>query len=185
MTIELRGPSVTLRAFRPDEHELALSRIPGDTSDPEKARIRRERVEGSGTRTAWEVLLGIDVGGRLVGDIQGRNIYMAMPPGVWEIGIELWETADRGRRIGREAVALLTAHLFDEQDAHRVQASTDVENAAMRRVFEILGYTHEGTMRSFMPAGDDPRRDYELYAITSDDPMNGDALAFRVEQAGS
>jgi RimJ/RimL family protein N-acetyltransferase len=35
----------------------------------------------------------------------------------------------------------------------------------MRRVLEKLGFTFEGIMRAFMPAGDH-REDFALYAIT-------------------
>jgi RimJ/RimL family protein N-acetyltransferase len=169
VTIELRGDAVTLRAFRPDEYEVVLAHLPGDASDAEKVRRRRTRVERSGMRTSVELFMGVEADGKLVGDVQGRNVEMAMPPGVWEIGIELWETPDRGRGLGREAVALLTSHLFEGEDAHRVQASTDVHNAAMRRVLEVLGFTDEGTLRGFMRNGDGPPRDYEMYAVTRDD----------------
>ena len=171
MTIELRGEAVTLRAFRPEEYASVLARLPGDASDPAKERVRRTRVERSGTRTSVELFMAVDAAGALVGDVQGRNVEMAMPPGVWEIGIELWDTTDRGRGLGREAVALLTSHLFDEEGAHRVQASTDVENVAMRRVLEVLGFTDEGTLRGFMPDRAGPPRDYEMYAVTKDDWM--------------
>jgi RimJ/RimL family protein N-acetyltransferase len=169
VTIELRGEAVTLRAFKPEEYDEMVRRFPATPTDPEQLRIRRARVERSGTRASFELLFALEADGRLVGDVQGRSVEMAMPPGVWEIGIELWDTADRGRGLGREAVALLTAHLFEHEGAHRVQASTDVENAAMRRVFEVLGFTDEGTMRGFMPNGDSAPRDYELYATTYDD----------------
>jgi len=166
MTIELRGDVVTLRAFRPDEYEQMVARLPGDAN---QERIRRSRVERSGMRTSVEMLFGVEAHGRLVGDVQGRSVEMAMPPGVWEIGIELWDVGDRGRGIGREAVGLLTTHLIERESAHRVQGSTDVENAAMRRVFEALGFTDEGTMRGFMPNGEGRPRDYELYAVTAHD----------------
>ena len=169
MTIELRGDAVTLRAFRPDEYATVLAHMPGVASDPEKARIRQTRVERSGTRTSVELFMGVDAGGELVGDVQARNVEMAMPPGVWEIGIDLWDVSDRGRGLGRQAVALLTSHLFGAEGAHRVQASTDVANTGMRRVLEVLGFTDEGTLRGFMPDGDGPPRDYEMYAVTKDD----------------
>ena len=165
MTIELRGDVVTLRAFKPEEYDLMVARLPGP-GDANHERIRRSRVERSGTRTSVELLFAVEVDGRLVGDVQGRNVEMAMPPGVWEIGIELWDAADRGRGRGREAITLLTTHLFEREGAHRVQGSTDVGNIAMRRVFETLGFTDEGTMRGFMPTGNGGPRDYELYAVT-------------------
>ena len=170
--IELRGPRVTMRAFRPEEIDPALRKIAESSAmvegDPSKETDRRSRLERSGTRAAWEVLLAIEVDDHLVGDAQARCSDQAMPPGVWEIGIELYEPEDRGRGIGREAVALLTSHLFSEQGAHRIQATTDLDNPGMRRVLEALGFANEGTLRSFMPAAEGPPRDYAIYAMTKD-----------------
>jgi RimJ/RimL family protein N-acetyltransferase len=40
-------------------------------------------------------------------------------------------------------------------------------------VLEALGFTDEGTLRGFMPMRDGPPRDYEMYATTYDDWVNG------------
>jgi RimJ/RimL family protein N-acetyltransferase len=173
---QLRGERIVLRGYRPDEIEEALVRLAevgkkyGAGREFDAAQ-RRERLERSGTRTAWEIMFAIDLDGRIVGDVQGRCSDQAMPPGVWEIGIEIDDESLRGQGIGREAVALLTAHLFEREAAHRVQATTDVDNAAMRRVLEVLGFTDEGTLRGFMPRSDGPPRDYEMYAMTDEDWM--------------
>lgn len=174
---EIRGPRVLLRGFRPDEVELAMART-GSTSswsagqDEERDRRRRERLERSGARTEWELLFAVEVGGKLVGDVQGRCSDHAMPPGVWEIGIELWEESDRGRGIGREAVALLSSHLFEHEDGIRVQATTDVDNGAMRRALEALGFWFEGVLRGFMPVPEGAPRDYAIYGLTKQDWEN-------------
>jgi RimJ/RimL family protein N-acetyltransferase len=70
----------------------------------------------------------------------------------------------RGRGVGTEAVRLLGEHLL-ANGYPRVQASTDVDNVAMRRALEHAGYTFEGVLRGFMPAGAG-RADYALYALT-------------------
>ena len=171
---EIRGPRVLLRGFRPDEVEVAVARTGGASSwpvgdDAERGRRRRERIERSGSRTEWELLFAVEAGGRLVGDVQGRCSDHAMPPGVWEIGIELWDEPDRGRGIGREAVALLSSHLFEHEDGIRVQATTDVDNEAMRRALEALGFWFEGVLRGFMPVADGAPRDYAIYGLTRKD----------------
>lgn len=163
----LHGERITLRPFRPDEVDRALARQPSE--DAERREVRRRRLALSGTRTAWEILFAIEAEGRLVGDIQARCSDQAMPPGVWEIGIDLWEPADRGRGLGTEAVRLLTAHVFAREGAHRVQATTDVANAAMRRSLEKCGFAYEGDLRGYMPVADGPPRDYAMYATTFDD----------------
>jgi RimJ/RimL family protein N-acetyltransferase len=171
---QLRGDRIVLRSYRPDEIDEALVRLAEaarkyGSGRPFDAVERRGRLERSGARNGWEIMFAIDLDGRIVGDAQGRCSDQAMPPGVWEIGIELYEAADRGRGIGREAVALLVTHLFEREGAHRVQATTDVQNAAMRRVLAVLGFTDEGTLRGFMPSPDGPPRDYVMYAMTIDE----------------
>jgi len=160
----LYGERVTLRPFRPDEFDRALARQPSE--DAERREVRRRRLALSGTRTAWEILFAIEAEGRLVGDIQARCSDQAMPPGVWEIGVDLWEPADRGHGLGTEALRLLTAHVFAREGAHRVQATTDVANAAMRRSLEKCGFAYEGDLRGYMPVADGPARDYAMYATT-------------------
>ncbi|MGZ6544356.1 MAG: GNAT family N-acetyltransferase [Actinomycetota bacterium] len=128
----------------------------------------RERIDRSGEFDGTELLLGIQVGDRLVGEVQARQPRMGLPLGVFELGVDLFDEADRGRGIGTEALAQMLTRLFDREGAHRVQVTTDVDNDAMRRLSERVGFTFEGVMRSFMPAADGPR-DYAMYGITADE----------------
>ena len=64
---------------------------------------------------------------------------------VWYV---LGDRAARGRGLGREAVRLLTDHLFATETVERVGATSDVENVASYRLLEGLGFRHEGTLRS-------------------------------------
>ena len=167
--IELPGDHVLLRGFRADEVAIALERVQTlSATEMDEAAVaeHRERLERSGERNGWEIMLAVEADGRLVGDVQGRCPRFALPRGVWELGIELWDAADRGRGIGREAIALLSSHLFDSEDAIRVQATTDVDNVSMRRVLEALGFGFEGVLRGFMPEADGPPRDYAMYGVT-------------------
>jgi len=132
-----------------------------------RERMRR-RIANSGRLVGGWLDLAIDADGSLVGEIDARHPPRAMPPGVFELGIALFDEEVRGRGYGTEAIALLTGHLFAELGAERVQASTAVDNSAMRRVFEKLGFAKEGVMRSYMPAGES-RDDYVLYAVTRAD----------------
>ena len=168
----LVGSRVTLRAYRDDEATILVTTwadatwfAPKGTSPRDLAERVRERIRRSGSFTDGAVILAIEAEGRLVGEVSARQPLHGLPPGVFELGIELFEHADRGRGIGADAIVAITRHLFDDEGAHRVQLSTDVGNAAMRRVAERLGFTFEGVMRSFMPEPDGPH-DYALYAIT-------------------
>ena len=102
---------------------------------------------------------------RLIGDIQARAPERAFPPDVYELGIAIYDEADRGKGYGSEAIAVLLDYLFGELGAARVQAGTALWNEAARRMFERLGFREEGVMRAFMPA-DGSRDDYVLTAIT-------------------
>ncbi len=137
-----------------------------DTSDAARRKLR-DRVANSGRVSHGELLLGIVSEGRLAGEIQARQPEMGLPPGVFEIGIEIFDPTVRGTGIGRRALGLFLVHLFVEEHAHRVQLTTDVDNAAMRRVAEHLGFELEGTLRGFMPTKNGPR-DYVMYGITRD-----------------
>jgi RimJ/RimL family protein N-acetyltransferase len=64
---------------------------------------------------------------------------------VWYI---LGRTAARGRGYGREAVGLLTDHLFATETVERVGATCDVENVPSYRLLEGLGFRREGTLRA-------------------------------------
>jgi RimJ/RimL family protein N-acetyltransferase len=169
---ELRGRRVLLRAFRADEFDEVLRRrqtlwTVGE-HDELALRSVRERLEHSGTLHRGWLDLAIELDGRLVGEIDARHPPHALPPGVFEVGIGLFEDADRGRGAGTEAVELLTSHLFDTLLAERVQASTDVANSPMRAVLAKLGFREEGILRGFMPtpAG---RADYVMFGVTRAD----------------
>lgn len=162
----IRGERVMLRPFRAEEFDRVLARYASEGA--ERTEVRRRRLALSGTRTAWEILFAIEVEGRLAGEVQARCPDDAAPPGVFELGIELYDVNDRGRGLGSEVVRMLTTHLFERQDAIRVQATTDVENVSMRRSLEKCGFTYEGVLRGFMPAADGPR-DYAMYGMTIED----------------
>jgi RimJ/RimL family protein N-acetyltransferase len=169
VTTVLKGRAVTLRAFREDEIERVLERFPFPEVDGSSARARRrERLEASGTRTRSELLFAIEGESQVIGEIQARSPESALPPGVFELGIELYEQTSRGRGFGTDAVVTLVHHLFDEERAIRVQASTDMDNVPMRRTLERLGFGLEGVLRGFMPTSDEPR-DYAMYGMTRDD----------------
>jgi RimJ/RimL family protein N-acetyltransferase len=166
--IELRGERVTVRPLRPEE----IGRVIEDSlpawvawgSDPQVARGKiRDRLERSGELTEHGLDLGIEVDDRLVGDVQARAD--SLPKGAFELGVGLFDERDRRQGIGREAVALLTAHLFESMGARRVQITTDVANEGMRRVAERLGFVHEGDLRGFWPE-DDGDHDYAMYGMT-------------------
>jgi RimJ/RimL family protein N-acetyltransferase len=174
--VVIRGDRVSLRPYRPEEaeqlleHWLSSTWRVGGTADRAAARRRlRQRIARSGRLAGGRLELAIDVDGSVVGDVEARHPPGALPPGVFEIGIEIHDAAERGRGYGSEAITLIAQHLFDMHAAERVQASTAVWNEPMRAVFRRLGFAEEGVMRSFMPT-ETGRDDFVLYAITRRPP---------------
>jgi len=86
----------------------------------------------------------------------------------WNFGIELRPHA-RGQGYGSEAQRLLAAYLFETTEAHRVEASTDLENFAEQRALEKAGYRREGVARGAQFRGG-RYRDLVTYARLRDDP---------------
>jgi RimJ/RimL family protein N-acetyltransferase len=171
--VTLRGRQVVLRPLRTDEVPTiaeAQSRLFAYVAESPAAveRRLRKRIRHSGRLVDGWLDLGIEAEGRLVGDVTARSPKNSFPPGVYELGITIFQDDDRGKGYGREATELMTTHLFATADAGRVQATTPVDNVAMRRVLETIGFAHEGTLRGFMP-GPDGREDYAMYAVTREE----------------
>jgi RimJ/RimL family protein N-acetyltransferase len=172
--IEVRripGERVDLRRFRPtDEATVWEGRSSAEPtalpSGPGRRSQLRKRLLVSGRFVRGSLDLAIESNGRLIGDVQARmGEGQRLPPGVVELGIDLYDPGQRGKGYGAEAVALLTTWLLDHGIADRVQASTAVGNLPMRRVLEKLGFTFEGVMRGFMPVGA-VREDFAFYGVT-------------------
>jgi RimJ/RimL family protein N-acetyltransferase len=175
MPILLREGVVTLRPLRREDFDQLWAEATRDRgafeqpwdADDGAARARiRARVERSGAWYEHRVLdLAIEADGRLVGDIQARQDPAYEPPGLFDLGIELFSD-QRGHGYGATALTLMTAFLFEEEHAVRVSLSTDVDNVAMRRAAEKAGFSLEGIMRGFWPVPDGSARDVALYART-------------------
>jgi len=175
--VRLEGHRVVLRPFRRPEERIVwagyehLDPIFWPTGAPTRPRIRR-RIERSGRLWRGRIDLAIDVRGRPIGDVQARTGWAhGFAPGVFELGISIWDAGQRSHGHGSEAIELMTLWLFEAQGAARVQLSTSVGNFAMRRVAEKLGYRLEGTLRDYWPRPDGGRDDYAMYAIRSSDRL--------------
>lgn len=171
MSVVLTGQRVRLRAFRAEEYERVWreeSRDLGEHQHPipddlgERDRLFA-RLRLAGSWTPEELRLAVEGDGELVGDIQARVSTWALPPGVTELGINVFAGA-RGKGYGTEALRLLCAHLFEDGRVHRVQLSTDVDNLAMRRAADKAGFTCEGVLRSYWASPPNQARDYAMYA---------------------
>jgi ribosomal-protein-alanine N-acetyltransferase len=171
--VDVAGTRVRLRSLTLADVDALVAAAESDPAtfgsggDERRERLRKQVERNPTLEDGGFLDLAVEADGRLVGDIQARAPKNGMPPGVCEIGISLFADA-RGRGFGREAVALFTDYLLRE-GLERVQSSTAVDNDAMRRVLERVGYTFEGVLRAFGPTADGGREDYAMYAVTRRD----------------
>ena len=176
---ELRGSQICLRPFRVEEIDEAWQglALQDEAAHPRpraedrlpypSARFSRS-LERSGRLWRGCLDLAIESQARLIGDVQARTSpKQTLPDGVFEIGVILYLSGDRGQGFGREAVRLLTRWLFDVAGAERVQATTAASNGAMRTVLERLGFRLEGVLRAFGASSDGTRGDGAMYAVLS------------------
>ena len=82
----------------------------------------------------------------------------------WNIGIGL-APSSRGLGVGSLAQRLLAEHLFDTTPAHRVEASTDVDNTAEHRALGKAGFVQEGVARGAQYRADGRHHDLAVYAV--------------------
>ena len=94
----------------------------------------------------------------------GPNVESA----AWNMGISLVPNA-RGHGYGAEAQRLVADYLFATTAVDRVEASTDVENAAEQRSLEKAGFVREAILRGaqYRAGG---RHDLVNYARLRTDP---------------
>jgi len=148
-----RGPRVTLRPWRESDvrDRLAIGRhaefvrmCGGDASDiqpmtEDEARAQYERE--CDAHCSW----AIEVGGRCIGvtrlhsvRVQDRWAYLA---------IGLWDPADWGQGLGREATRLTLGHAFETMDLHRVSLRVLAINERAIACYEACGFRREGLER--------------------------------------
>ena len=82
---------------------------------------------------------------RLVGGIGIMGISPA--DGNGELGLSIYKQDDWGHGYGREAIALTLRYAFNELNLHRVWLTTNGFNERAMKLYEKLGFRHEGRGR--------------------------------------
>lgn len=169
--VELSGANVLLRPLAHGDLDAFVASRDDDTGsfgvekgEAQRAKLLRQIERNPTLEDGGFLSLVIEANGEFIGDIQARAPKNGFPPGVCEMGITLVARA-RGKGYGLEAVQLFTEHLL-ANGWPRVQASTALDNHAMRRVLERAGYGFEGVLRGFAPGDNGAREDYAMYAAT-------------------
>jgi ribosomal-protein-alanine N-acetyltransferase len=100
-----------------------------------------------------------------------RHGVVAAREWVWEIGALLFPE-HRGKGMGTTAHRLLVDHLFATTTAHRLSASTAVENVAGQRALERCGFAREGLVRQPLARGG-RCQDSFIYGLLRAEPVPG------------
>lgn len=117
-----------------------------------------------------ELLVELVEDGTPIGTVGWHAVWNGPTTGsrCWNIGISLVPDA-RGHGYGVEAQRMIADHLFATTDAHRVEASTDVDNVAEQRALEKAGYVREGILRGAQHRAG-AHHDLVVYSRLRDDP---------------
>ena len=129
--------------------------------------LRRFEEDGFLSDLYGKLIVEVDTadGPLPIGDVSWHSVDYGPPPAsqAWNIGITL-DPEWRGQGLGTRAQRLLADYLFETTRAERVEASTDMENAAERRALEKAGFNFEGVLRRAQFRGG-IWRDLALYSL--------------------
>jgi RimJ/RimL family protein N-acetyltransferase len=114
-------------------------------------------------------ILAIEAGGEFAGTMSWHARDNGPRPNgrCWMIGSFVLPE-HRGRGVGTAAHHAIVRYLFSHTPAVRIEAGTEVENAAERRVLERVGFVHEGTLRKAV-FRDGDWRDMAVYGMLRSD----------------
>ena len=168
----LRGEKVQLTAIRPEDGSVFAewyqdaaflrnydSRPAMPRTAKDLAKIFEEEQERHDSFLFAVRLVETD---RIIGLLQFDGV--SWTHGASFVSIGIGETADRGQGYGREAMELALRFAFDELNLHRVCLTVFAYNEAARRLYEALGFKHEGTYREHL-LRDGRRHDMYLYGL--------------------
>ena len=163
----LRGPRLLLRPVRADD----VPRLAEIAAEPEVARWwgdvpeaeLRAKAAGEGDAEAF----AIEWDGAVVGLIQA---YEHPDPQYRHAGIDLFLASQAtGRGLGREAVAVLAAHLLDDRGHHRITIDPAAYNERAIRCYEAVGFRRVGVMRRYERGRDGTFHDGLLMELVRED----------------
>jgi RimJ/RimL family protein N-acetyltransferase len=99
------------------------------------------------SKDRWRITTGIRLneGDTLIGFL--KLTVISWPHRYADIGLGIGEPEHRGQGYGTEAMRLGVDCAFRELNMHRLQLTVFSYNTQAIRMYERLGFTHEGTLR--------------------------------------
>ncbi|HSO58507.1 MAG TPA: GNAT family protein, partial [Paenisporosarcina sp.] len=74
----------------------------------------------------------------------------------------------QGKGFGKDAMQLVMNYAFNELNLHRLSLTVFGYNQGAIKLYESLGFRHEGTYREFLQR-DGKRHDMHLYGLLASD----------------
>ncbi len=81
------------------------------------------------------------------GRVVGESVLNDLDAGNRSCGFRIWISGARDKGLGTEATRLTLQHAFADQGLNRVSLEVYDFNPRARRVYEKVGFRHEGTLR--------------------------------------
>jgi RimJ/RimL family protein N-acetyltransferase len=156
-TLRFQGDLVRLAAFDPegDAEAFALwhntpmsARLAGwEPVLPINKQRARELLEDWVKKAPESIYLSVRTvaDDRFVGGVSLKNVSLIDQRA--ELGVAIHQPEDWGMGFGREATILALRYGFNELGLHRVWLTTSNFNERAIRLYENLGFRHEGTAR--------------------------------------
>ncbi len=162
----LRGERLLLRTMTAAD-DAALAAI---AAEPEVSRwwgaVSERELADKAAGAGDVVALAAELEGRVIGLVQ----YSQEPDPMYRHAtIDLFlSTAHHGRGLGREAVALVVRHLFEDLGHHRITIDPAAANVAAIRCYAAVGFTAVGVMRRYERGADGSFHDGLLMELVRD-----------------
>ncbi len=115
----------------------------------DRSSVRSALAEGPlRNERSGEMLVERVADGAPIGTVGWHEVFYGPGPlcRAWNIGIAIIPEA-RGQGYGSFAQRMLADYLFEQTDANRVEAQTDVDNLPEQRALEKAGFLREGVAR--------------------------------------
>jgi aminoglycoside 6'-N-acetyltransferase len=163
----LRGLRLVLRPLQPDD-VAALAEI---AAEPGVARwwgeVPESDLRAKASSQDRATALAIELEGVVVGMIQ----YHEEPdPDYRHAGVDLFlSAAAQGRGLGREAIGLVTAYLFEQRGHHRLTIDPAADNERAIRCYAAAGFRTVGVMRRYERGADGSFHDGVLMELVRPD----------------
>lgn len=128
----------------------------------EDVRAHCTMIEAADDR--WDY--GIAVDGKLIGEAVLNHVDRTNESASFRIAI--WDPEERGRGFGTEAAKLLVDFGFRSLRLNRIELEVYAFNPQARRVYEKVGFKHEGTKRQAL-IWQDEKVDAHIMSILRDE----------------